>query len=133
MCPWPGPAQRRGRGVSDGGRPPVGGRFRQPDRTPFFRLTPALGLRSLRKNGYVEGLVVALAPIACGGVHTTEPATSKSNTPDQRLGAKWVPGSALPCGVAWNAFPNSRDLIKLLHMQMQKHTRTRKRTRAHMR
>ena len=39
--------------MSDGGRPPVGGRFRQPDRTPFFRLTPAFGLRSLRKNGYV--------------------------------------------------------------------------------
>ena len=34
-------------GVSDGGRPPVGGRFRQPDRTPYFRLTPAFGLRSL--------------------------------------------------------------------------------------
>ena len=53
MCPWPGPAQRRGRGVSDGGRPLVGGRFGQPDRTPFFRLIPAFGLRSLRKNGYV--------------------------------------------------------------------------------
>ena len=53
MCPWPGPAQRRGRGVSDGGGPPVGGRLRQSDRTPFFRLTPAFGLRSLRKNGYV--------------------------------------------------------------------------------
>ena len=53
--PWPGPARKRGRGVSDGGRPPVGDRFRvrQPDRTPFFRLTPAFGLRSLRKNGYV--------------------------------------------------------------------------------
>ena len=37
MCPWPGPAQRRGRGVSDGGLPPVGGRFRQPDRTRSFR------------------------------------------------------------------------------------------------
>ena len=56
MRPWPGPAQRRGRGVSDGGRPPVGGQFRQPDRTPFFRLTPAFGLRSLRKNGYVPAL-----------------------------------------------------------------------------
>ena len=44
---------RPGRGVSDGGRPPVGGRFRQPDRTPFFLLTPVLGLRSLRNNGYV--------------------------------------------------------------------------------
>ena len=53
MGPWPGPAQRRGRGVSDGGRPPVGGRFRQSDRTPFFRHTPAFGLRSSRKNGYV--------------------------------------------------------------------------------
>ena len=40
-------------GESDGGRPPVGGRFRQLDRTPFFRLTPAFGLCSLRKNGYV--------------------------------------------------------------------------------
>ena len=45
-------------GVSDGGRPPVGGPFRQPDRTPFsgFLLTPAFGLRSLRKNGYVPWL-----------------------------------------------------------------------------
>ena len=50
--PWPGPARSRGRGVSDGGRPPVGGRFRQPDRTPPFRLTPAFGLRSLRNNGH---------------------------------------------------------------------------------
>ena len=33
-------------GVSNGGRQPVGGR--QPDRTPFFQVTPAL-----RKNGYV--------------------------------------------------------------------------------
>ena len=33
-------------GVSDGGRPPVGGRFRQP----YFRLTPAFGLRSLRNE-----------------------------------------------------------------------------------
>ena len=39
---------------SEGGRPPVGRRFRQPDRTPFFRLTPAFGLPSLRKNGYVQ-------------------------------------------------------------------------------
>ena len=52
-APGPGPAQRRGRGVSDGGRPPVGGRFRHPDRSLFFRLTPAFGLCSLRKNGYV--------------------------------------------------------------------------------
>ena len=43
---------------SDGGQPgpaaPVGGRFRQPDRTSFFRLTPAfrLRVRSLRMNGY---------------------------------------------------------------------------------
>ena len=46
--PWPGPrpgSERR----------PVGGRFRQPDRTPFFRPTPAFGLRSLRKYGYVPG------------------------------------------------------------------------------
>ena len=42
-----------GRGVSDGARPPVGGRFRQPDRIPFFWLTQAFGLRSIRKNGYV--------------------------------------------------------------------------------
>ena len=42
--PWPGPARRRGRAVSNGGRPPVGCRFHQPDRTPFFRLTPAFGL-----------------------------------------------------------------------------------------
>ena len=48
-----GPARRRGWGVSDDGRPPVGGRFRQQDRSPFFLLTPAFGLRSLRKNGYV--------------------------------------------------------------------------------
>ena len=34
-------------------RRPVGGRFRQLNRTPLFRLTPAFGLRSLRKNGYV--------------------------------------------------------------------------------
>ena len=36
--PWPKPARRRGRRVSDGGRPPVGGRIRQPDsdRTLFF-------------------------------------------------------------------------------------------------
>ena len=39
------------------GRLPVGDRFRQPDGTPFFRLTPAaskFGLRCLRKklNGY---------------------------------------------------------------------------------
>ena len=39
--------------MSDGGWPPVGGQFRQPDRAPFFRLTQAFGLRSLRKNGYV--------------------------------------------------------------------------------
>ena len=45
--PWPRPARRRGRA-------PVGGRFREPDRTPFFRLTPAFGLRSLRKNGYLS-------------------------------------------------------------------------------
>ena len=56
--PWPGPAcrsrrRRRGRGVSDGGQPPVGGRFCQPDRSPFCRLTPAFALRSLWKNGYV--------------------------------------------------------------------------------
>ena len=42
-----------GRGVSDSGRPPVGGRFHhwQPDRTPFSRLTPP-GLRPpfIRKN-----------------------------------------------------------------------------------
>ena len=44
-APWPGPAQSAaGDSVSNGGRPPVGGRFRQPDRTPFFRLTPALDL-----------------------------------------------------------------------------------------
>ena len=49
MDPRPGPARRRGRGERDG----TGRRFRQPDRTPFFRLTPAFGLRSLRKNGYV--------------------------------------------------------------------------------
>ena len=40
-------------GVSGGGRPPVEGRFRQQDRTQFFRFTPAFGLRSLRKNGHV--------------------------------------------------------------------------------
>ena len=51
MRPRPGPAQRRSRGVSDGGRPQVGGRFRQPDKTPFFRLTPAFGLRSLDTFG----------------------------------------------------------------------------------
>ena len=44
--PWPGPAPRRGRGNSDGCRPPVGGRFRQSG--PVSRLTPAFGLRSLR-------------------------------------------------------------------------------------
>ena len=33
-------------GVSEGGQLPVGGRFRQPDRTPFFGLIPAFGLRS---------------------------------------------------------------------------------------
>ena len=48
----------RRRRVSDGGRPPVGGWFRQPDRTLFFRLTPAFGLRSLRKNGYVLDVFV---------------------------------------------------------------------------
>ena len=36
-----------GPGRLRGGRRPVGSRFRQPDRTPFFRLTPAF-LRSLR-------------------------------------------------------------------------------------
>ena len=36
--------------VYGGERPPVSGRFRQSDRTPFFWLTPAFGLRSLRKN-----------------------------------------------------------------------------------
>ena len=41
------------RGVSDSSRPPVGGRFRQPDRTPFFRLAPAFGFLLLRNNGYV--------------------------------------------------------------------------------
>ena len=53
----PGPARRRGRGVSDGEQPSVGGRFRQPERTPFSRVPPAFGLRSLltrrRKNGYI--------------------------------------------------------------------------------
>ena len=29
--PWPGPARRCGRGVSDGGLPAAGGRFRQPE------------------------------------------------------------------------------------------------------
>ena len=43
--------------MSDDGRPPVGDRFRHPDRKPFFQLTPALGLRSLRKNGYVRAKV----------------------------------------------------------------------------
>ena len=40
-------------GERDGGRPPVGSRFRQPDsdRTPFFRLNPAFGFRSRRKTG----------------------------------------------------------------------------------
>ena len=35
------------------GRPAAGGRFRQPDRTPSFRLTPAFGLRW--KSGHVPG------------------------------------------------------------------------------
>ena len=40
-------------GERDGGRSPVGGRFRQLDRTSFLRHTPAFGLRLLRKNGYI--------------------------------------------------------------------------------
>ena len=36
--------------MSDGSLLPVGGWFRQQDRTPFFLLTPAFGLRSLRKD-----------------------------------------------------------------------------------
>ena len=35
--------------------PVPSGQFRRRDRTPIFRLTPVLGLRSLRKNGYVRG------------------------------------------------------------------------------
>ena len=44
--------------MSDGGRPLVGGRFRQPDRTPFFRLTPSFGLRTdtFRRRGAAEVL-----------------------------------------------------------------------------
>ena len=42
----------RTKGGETGGRPPIGGRFRQQNRTPFFRFTSALGLRSLQKNGY---------------------------------------------------------------------------------
>ena len=56
LSPCRGAAARKpGRGARDGGPLPlaVGSRFRQPDRTPFFRLTPALGLRSQRKNRYV--------------------------------------------------------------------------------
>ena len=46
-----GPARRRRRGAIDCSRQPVDGRFRQQDRTPFFLLTLAFGLRLLRKNG----------------------------------------------------------------------------------
>ena len=52
--PRPKPARRRGRGLSDRGRRlQVGGRLRQPDRTPFFRLTPAFGLRLQLPNRYL--------------------------------------------------------------------------------
>ena len=57
--PWPGQARRRGRGVSDGGLPAAGGQFRQLDRTLFFLLTPAFGLRSLWKNWCVLSLETA--------------------------------------------------------------------------
>ena len=36
---WSGAAPRRGRLVSDVGRPPVGGRFIQPERTPFYSVS----------------------------------------------------------------------------------------------
>ena len=86
--PWPGPARKRGRGVSDGGRPPVGDRFRvrQPDRTPFFRLTPAFGLRSLRKNGYVLTGVDGTGPPTGDGCKVT-------NSPS---GAGKIAGPPLP-------------------------------------
>ena len=52
-------------GERDDGRPPVGGLFRQQDRTPFFLLTPAFGLRSLRKNGYVPNWAVTVSTVRC--------------------------------------------------------------------
>ena len=60
------PARRRDKAVRYGGQPPVGGRFRQPYRTPFFRLTPAFSLRPLRKNGCVS---VAVEFACCPDVH----------------------------------------------------------------
>ena len=57
---WSGPARRRGRGVSDGG-PAAGSVNRTEHRSdPFFRLNPAFGLRSLRKNGYVLVTIAAI-------------------------------------------------------------------------
>ena len=44
--------------MRDGGRSPVGSRSFQPDRTWFYRFTPAIGLPSLRKNGCVLGCIM---------------------------------------------------------------------------
>ena len=58
--------------------------------------------------------------------------TWKSNTPDQRLRADWVSGSARPCGVAWDAVPKSwfdKTPARKATIDM----RPRKRTRAHAR
>ena len=91
--PWPGPARRRGRGVSDGGRPPVGGRFRQPDRTPFLRLTPAFGLRSLRKNDNVlpcaegKGRTTFFPVPKSGSAINGWPPTALSFQPRNRVGS----------------------------------------------
>ena len=76
-----------GPGRLRGGRRPVGSRFRQPDRTPFFRLTPAFGLRSLRKNAYV-----------LSGVDGTGPPTGDRPRRSVAAGRGWLASTGPPRG-----------------------------------
>ena len=89
---------RLARAARDGGRPPIGGKFRQPDTTPF---TPVFfGLRLLRQDGHVllsESTQMASRPPSagrpCRSTAAAHPAAYAAACRRRRIGDRKIGGT----------------------------------------